>query len=330
MYIVFGGEKLQNCKVSSVICTLAGVCVAIFLTLALSGCSLVMKSDAPELSEAKLTTPTISENGVLKVGVNTSQSPLAGMGSSKIIGIDVDIAAALADSLGLKLQIVDTGSTPSKSIANGDVDVVFGIDKSDAPSGVKLTDAYIPTAVVYFKKAGASAVSLSGESAPKIGAQGSSKSSWTATNAFGNDAVVASSDLAGAFQSLSSGSVDYVVADAVIGMYAANKAGINVEIAALGTDASGYCVAISEKNTALVSDITTALANLVSDGTVATIENKWLGEAVNLSNAKKVERGSSSSPSSNSSTANSTTEGLSTSGTTATDANSVTDQSRLQ
>ena len=297
--------------------------MAVFLTLALSGCSLVLKSDAPTLAEPKLTAPTISENGVLKVGVNTSQSPLAGMGNSKIIGIDVDIAAAMADSLGLKLTIVDTGSTPEKSLANGEVDVAFGIDKSDAPSGVKLTDAYIPTAVVYFKKAGTSPTSLAGETAPKIGAQGSSKSAWTATNAYGTSAVTSSADLAGAFQSLSSGQVEYVVADAVIGMYAANKAGVSVEIAALGTDASGYCVAIAEKNTALVSDITTALTKLVDDGTVAAIEKKWLGAEVDLTSVSKVNKASSTSTNSQNSTNNNSTESLSTSGTTATDANSV-------
>ena len=314
---------MRKCKGFSVLCALAGVCAAVILTLTLGGCTFVMKSDAPALSEAKLTAPTISEDGVLKVGVNTSQSPLAGMGNSKIIGIDVDIAAAMADSLGLKLTIVDTGSTPEKSIANGEVDVAFGIDKSDAPSGVKLTDSYIPTAVVYFKKAGTTPTALTGDASPRIGAQGSSKSAWSATNAFGTDAVTASADLAGAFQSLESGQVEYVVADAVIGMYAANKAGVSVEVAALGTDASGYCVAIAEKNTALVSDITTALAKLVDDGTVAAIERKWLGGEVDLSVAQKISKTASNSTNS-SNTGSKSSEGFSESGTTATDANSVT------
>ena len=322
----FEGEELRSCKPVSVLCTLAGVCMAVFLTLALSGCTLVLESEAPALEKAQLTAPTISENGVLKVGVNTSQSPLAGMGASKIIGIDVDIAAALADSLGLKLQIVDTGSTPSKSLSNGDVDVAFGVDKSDAPSGVKLTDAYLPTAVVYFKKAGASSAALTSESSPKIGVQGSSKSAWSASNSFGTNNLVSSSDLAGAFQSLASGTVDYVAADAVIGMYAANKANVNVEIAALGSELSGYCVAMTETNTALVSEISTALANLVSDGTIATIQSKWLGTEIDIASATKVGNSGTTS-SSDISSISSSTSGLSASGTTATDANSVTDQS---
>ena len=301
---------------------LAGVFLAICLALSLSGCTLVTTSEAPALAEAKLTTPTISENGVLKVGVNTSQSPLAGMGTSKIIGIDVDIAGALADELGLTLKIVDTGSTPSKSISNGDVDIAFGVDKGDAPSGVKLTDAYIPTAVVYFKKAGSTPTSLE-TGTPKIGAQGSSKSAWTVTNAFGTDALSSSTDLAGSFTSLASGNVEYVAADAVIGLYAANKTKVDVEIAGLATDASGYCVAMSEKNTSLIADITTALNKLIEDGTIATIQKKWLGGTVDLTGAKKIDRKAAAGSSTSSSSGSTSTESLSASGTTATDANSV-------
>ena len=55
----------------------------------------------PELKPAEVAPPVIGEEGTLRVGVNTENPPLAGMGSGKIIGIDVDIAAALADELGL-------------------------------------------------------------------------------------------------------------------------------------------------------------------------------------------------------------------------------------
>ncbi len=67
----------------------------------------------PELKSAEVAPPVIGEEGTLRVGVNTENPPLAGMGSGKIIGIDVDIAAALADELGLKLSVVDVGSDPA-------------------------------------------------------------------------------------------------------------------------------------------------------------------------------------------------------------------------
>ena len=73
----------------------------------------------PELKSAEVAPPVIGEEGTLRVGVNTENPPLAGMGSGKIIGIDVDIAAALADELGLKLSVVDVGSDPAGALANG-------------------------------------------------------------------------------------------------------------------------------------------------------------------------------------------------------------------
>ena len=86
----------------------------------------------------------------LRVGVNTENPPLAGMGSGKIIGIDVDIAAALADELGLKLSVVDVGSDPAGALANGTVDVVLGIDDSASDGDFWRSASYLPTGIALF------------------------------------------------------------------------------------------------------------------------------------------------------------------------------------
>ena len=36
------------------------------------------------------------------------------------------MAAAIADEMGLDLQIIDVGSDPQSAIANGEVDIVMG------------------------------------------------------------------------------------------------------------------------------------------------------------------------------------------------------------
>lgn len=299
-------------------------CLAIALAaISLFGCT--SNEDAvPQLKDAQLSTPTIQDDGVLRVGVNTSQSPLAGMGSSKIIGIDVDIAAALADSLGLKLQIVDTGSNPAKALTNGDVDIVFGVDSSDTPSGATLTEKYIPTGVAIFALAdsGLSAPDVSSD--PKIAAQASSKSAWSVTNTFGSSSLVSSTDLEGAFRSLSDGTVQYVAADAVIGLYTANKAEMDVQIVAITDNATGYCIAVSSSNSALFSAISSGIDELVANGTVSVIENKWLGQGVSLDGITKISK-SGSSDSSEGEVTSTESANMSTSNSTAsaTDANSV-------
>ena len=72
------------------------------------------------------------------------------MGSGKIIGIDVDIAAALADELGLKLSVVDVGSDPAGALANGTVDVVLGIDDSASDGDFWRSASYLPTGIALF------------------------------------------------------------------------------------------------------------------------------------------------------------------------------------
>ena len=104
----------------------------------------------PELKSAEVAPPVIGEEGTLRVGVNTENPPLAGMGSGKIIGIDVDIAAALADELGLKLSVVDVGSDPAGALANGTVDVVLGIDDSASDGDFWRSASYLPTGIALF------------------------------------------------------------------------------------------------------------------------------------------------------------------------------------
>ena len=91
---------------------------------ALAGCS-SQEEYAPSLGEPTLAPPAIGEEGVLRVGVNTQRSPLAGQGNEKIIGIDVDIASAIADELGLKVDIQDVGADADKALAEGEVDIVM-------------------------------------------------------------------------------------------------------------------------------------------------------------------------------------------------------------
>lgn len=261
-------------------------------SLLLSGCS--TNSEPPKSKDPQVNTPVIKNEGVLKVGVNTSLSPLAGTGNSKIIGIDVDIASALADELGLKVEFVDVGTTPSKALQNGEVDICFGIDSSDTPRGARLTDSYLSTGVCLFALNNSSAKAPALDSTPKIGAQSSSKSAWAVTNMYGKESLVSSSDLSTCLTSLSSNTINYFASDAVIGMYAANKNDISVKVVAVLGNVSGYCAAISDTNADLYSIISTKLKELVNNKTIETIQKKWLGSTVDLNGVEKISKSGTS------------------------------------
>ena len=121
---------------------------ALFALVALAGCSQltintnssVEKNLEPVLKEGS----TIS-NGVLTVGINGTNSPYGGTSQSTgaTIGLDVDIAAALAQEMGMQLQIVDVGSNGKSALSTGQVDIALGVMKSGSADTVTYSNAYI-------------------------------------------------------------------------------------------------------------------------------------------------------------------------------------------
>lgn len=250
------------------------------MALALCGCN-GSNNYQPSLKEATVAPPVIGEEGTLRVGVNTENPPLAGMGSGKIIGIDVDIASAIADELGLKVSIVDVGSDPASFIAEGKVDVVLGIDAANAESDYWVSSSYLPTGIALFALSPDAGVPTA-DSGATFAAQVSSKSAWAVSNEFGQDSLTSTNSLSDAFAALQAGTVQYVAADAIIGLYAAHGQGLDVSVVAMLMKPSGYCMAASAENLDLQQAAGDVLTNLVSNGTIDVIERKWLGASVAL------------------------------------------------
>lgn len=265
-----------------VVCGMAVACTAALLAL-MTGCSSSEPYTPPEKTPT-LASPVIGKDGTLRVGVNTDSAPLAGQpqNSTKIVGIDVDIAAALADYFGLKLEIVDVGTDPATALTDGRVDIVMGVDKLDADTSFWKSDAYLPSAVALFSTKGNTTVPTNA-SKPSVAAQISSKSAWAVTNEFDQGTITTTDKLKDAFAELASGNVQYVAADAVIGSYAAYSDGVDVQIVALMQQLGGYSIGALESNTDLKTAIADAIATLTSNGVISVIETKWLGTTLDLS-----------------------------------------------
>ena len=269
------------------------------LSVALVGCQ---TSDyKPEGKSQTVSAAALGTDGTLRVGVNASSAPLAGQtsSSSRIVGIDVDVAAYLADQLGCKVEIVDVKNDPATALQEGKIDVALGVDASDDEAEYWKSSPYLQTGVALFGTASESAVPTT-DSNPKIAAQASSKSSWRVTNLFGDDSLVVQSDLKSAFEALVKGSARYVAADAVIGTYVSHSNGYDDKIVALLQDPSGYCAAISTKNTELQGAISGALDKMVSGGVMDVIEAKWLGAPLDLGSVTIVKSASADAGSSQS------------------------------
>lgn len=260
----------------------AALCaVALCAAVAMTGCS-SSETYVPAGKDPVITVPTIGEEGVLRVGVNASNPPLAGTptSSDRIVGIDVDVAATLADELGLKLEIIDVGTSPVDALEQGEVDIVMGIDESNTDASVWKSDPYLPTATALFSVS--ASVPTEG-STPTIAASVSSESAWAVTNAYGDEALEASTNLTEAFETLASGSVDYVAADAVNGIYASYANDFGAQVIALFERAGGYTIGVLDSNSALKQAVSDALDAIMSGGLVSVVETQWLGASIDLS-----------------------------------------------
>ena len=242
-------------------CCAAVACAAAMLLTA-TGCQQQQEPYTPPEATPTVSKPTIGQEGVLRVGVNANNAPLAGQPSSstKIVGIDVDMAAALADQLGLKLEVTDVGTEASSALSSGKVDLVMGVSKSDSTASFWTSDTYLPTAVALFAPASNNTVPTNSAST-KIAAQVSSNSAWAVTNEFDNSTITTTDDLA-------------------------HNAGMDVHMVALMQAAGGYSVGVLDGNTQLKQAVSNALSTMNSNGVVSVIQKKWLGQTMDLSSVK--------------------------------------------
>lgn len=276
---------MKQWKIGAITCLIMAC-----LCACLVGCD--SQTYTPTSKEQTVSAAALGKSDTLRVGVNASSAPLAGQtsSSSRIVGIDVDVAAYLADQMGLKVEVIDVGNDPSSALSNGTVDIVLGVDASETEADYWRSGSYISTGVALFSAADETAIPAV-DSSPKIAAQASSKSSWRVTNLFGDDSLVTQSDLKSAFETISKGEARYVAADAVIGTYVSYSNDYNDKVIALLQDPSGYCAAVSSNNTELQSALSAAMDKLVNGGMMSIIETKWLGSSMDLANMTIIKSG---------------------------------------
>ena len=290
---------MKRFKLLALLCVAALGCAAV-----LAGCS--SQSYTPPQKTQTVPASALSTANTLRVGVNAQAAPLAGQtaSSSEIVGIDVDVAAAIADEMGVKLEVVDVGRAAESALSEGRVDIVLGIDTSTSDSSYWRSDPYLSTGVALFAPQSATSIP-STDSKPVIAAQTSSKSSWRVTNLFGDSSLVSQSDLKSAFTAMGSGMAQYVAADAVIGTYIAHTNNFDSKIVALLQDPSGYCVGVAANNRELQNAVTSALNKITNGGVIDVIETKWLGASVDTTNMTVIKSATAAAASSSSSSATS-------------------------
>ena len=231
---------------------------------------------------------TTIEEGKLIMATNAQFPPYElvsdgeGFNGTGFEGIDVEIASAIADKLGLELQIDDMDfDSALVAVQNNTADVMLaGLSYSEERDEVvDFTDSYATGVQVVIVKEG-SDVTMDNLGEKMIGTQrgttGYIYASDTPENGgYGEDHVLAYDNGATAVQALMNGQIDAVIIDEAPAkeFVAANE---GLTILPGNWVEEQYCAAVDEGNTALQNAINTALNELMDDGTVDEIIAKYI------------------------------------------------------
>ena len=277
--------------------------LTVAVSIGLTGCSFPTFSDfslaldVPSVSEgldslatggtAQLSSPTIRQERYLTVGIDTSANtaPLYMEDSSgKVSGIDVDLASALADELGLKVRFVSVGDVDSATAST--VDIVMGVPSEDL-SGSTVVGSYAESASAFFYKGSTGVVSSSDLNGKTVGVQSGSVSEQKLNKTTLGMSRQTFEDLNDAFEALESGSIDYVLCDAYAGAYVASSYD-DIGFAGSLNDPSSYGIAIAASNTALKQSVQQALENVEGNGVYDAIRTRWVGSLPTLTSSQQI------------------------------------------
>ena len=223
--------------------------------------------------------------GKLTMSTNASFPPyemVADDGSFE--GIDIEVAGAIAEKLGLELQVDDMGFDAALQAAQtGKSDMVMaGVTVTEERQAVMdFSNSYANGVQVVIVKEGSPIQTVDDlANANMIGCQmgttGYTFCSDTPENGgFGEDHVTPYDDGAAAVQALMNGQIDAVVIDNKPAQeYVAANPGLKI----LDGDFTNedYAIGVAKGNTALLDAINGALEELTNDGTIQSIVDKYI------------------------------------------------------
>ncbi len=248
------------------ICLMAGLCAGC------AGNNNNAGSDIPTLEKGKL---IMSTNAAFPPYEMTDDN-------GSYVGIDVEIAGAIAKKLGLELQIDDMGFTAALEAAqNGSSDIVMaGVTvNEDRLAVMDFSDSYATGIQVVIVKEDSDIKTLDDINGKTIGTQmgttGYIYASDTPENGgYGEDAVVAYDNGITAVNALVNGQVDCVIIDnGPAQEFVKTNPGLKI----LDTEwlTENYAIGFA-KGSKLVEKVNAALSELIADGSVQKIIDKYI------------------------------------------------------
>ncbi len=224
------------------------------------------------------TVSDVQEPEVIKMATNAAFPPYEFKEGEKFVGIDVEIAEAIAAELGSELEIVDMEfDSIITAVKQGEVDFgMAGMTVTDERKvDVDFTSSYATGVQVVIVKEDSEIADLDGLADKMIGVQLGTTGDIYATGDYGAEHVTQYGKGADAIIALKGGDVDAVIIDnEPAKAFVAENEGLKI----LDTEYAieDYAIAIAKDNTELLDKINAALEKLTEDGKIDEIIAKYI------------------------------------------------------
>ena len=248
---------------------LFAVLLSAMLLLAMAACG-----------EQPQTPDDTQEPAVLHMATEGTFPPYEYYDNGQLVGIDIEVAGAIAEKLGMKLETTDIAFDsiiPGVQAGKYDIGMAGVTVSEDRLQQVNFSDSYATGVQVVIVKEGGKVQSLDDMADAIIGTQSGTTGFIYASSDFGDDHVKSFTKTTDAVEALKNGQVDCVLLDnapAEALVDANPDAGLSILETAYTVE--DYGIAINKENTDLQAKINAALAELVADGTLQSIIDKYI------------------------------------------------------
>jgi His/Glu/Gln/Arg/opine family amino acid ABC transporter permease subunit len=229
----------------------------------------------------------VKSSGVLRVGTEGVYSPFSyhDAATNELVGYDVDVAKAVADKLGVRVEFVETPwDSIFAALEANRFDIVANevTINDERKAKYDLSEPYSVGEGVIVTRADDNSVSTLADLKGKVAAENAT-SNWSEVARKAGARVEAVEGFTQAIKLLNQGRVDVVVNDSIaVYAYLAETGDKSVKIAGNVGEKSEQGFA-ARKDSGLLPDLNKALDELKADGTLAEISQKYL--KVNASGA---------------------------------------------
>lgn len=242
-----------------------------------AGAETAAESEGETAAADKAEEGKTAEGGTLIMGTNATFPPYEYYEGDEIVGIDVEIAQAIGEKLGMEVTVEDMEfDALIPALASNKVDIVAaGMTVTpERQKSVNFTDTYATAAQVIIVKQGSDIASSEDLNGKILGVQMGTTGDSLASEIEGAQ-VERFNKYFEAIQSVLQGKIDAVIIDSAPAKAFAEK-DENLVILEEALSSEDYAMAVNKDNTELLDKVNAAIAELDEEGTLDEIVDKYI------------------------------------------------------